>query len=79
MNEMELLQRMAQETPLPALAELDAARARLGAAIAADPRRSPRRSRTHPPVSRLGRYGPPRQCGAQPGSCMRGPSAPPQA
>jgi hypothetical protein len=37
MNEMELLRALAQETPLPASAELDAARARLVAAIAADP------------------------------------------
>jgi hypothetical protein len=37
MNEMELLRELAQETPLPAPAELDAARARLVAAIAADP------------------------------------------
>jgi hypothetical protein len=37
MNEMELLRELAQETPLPAPAELDGARARLVAAIAADP------------------------------------------
>jgi hypothetical protein len=37
MNEMELLRELAQETPLPAPAELDAARARLAAAIATDP------------------------------------------
>jgi hypothetical protein len=37
MNEMELLRELAQETPLPAPAELDAARARLVAAIATDP------------------------------------------
>jgi hypothetical protein len=37
MNEMELLRELAQQTPLPAAAELDAARARLLAAIAADP------------------------------------------
>jgi hypothetical protein len=37
MNEMELLRELARETPLPAPAELDAARARLAAAIAADP------------------------------------------
>ncbi len=37
MNEMELLRELAQDTPLPAAAELDAARARLVAAIAADP------------------------------------------
>ena len=37
MNDMELLRDLAQETPLPAPAELDAARARLVAAIAADP------------------------------------------
>jgi hypothetical protein len=37
MNEMELLREMAQETPLPAPAELDAARARLVAAITTDP------------------------------------------
>jgi hypothetical protein len=37
MNEMELLRELAQETPLPALAELGPARARLAAAIAADP------------------------------------------
>jgi hypothetical protein len=38
MNEMELLRELAQETPLPEPAELDAARARLAAAaIAADP------------------------------------------
>jgi hypothetical protein len=36
MNEMEQLWQVAQETPLPAPAELDAARARLLAAIAAD-------------------------------------------
>jgi hypothetical protein len=35
MNEMELLRELAQETPLPAPAELDGARARLAAAIAA--------------------------------------------
>jgi hypothetical protein len=34
---MELLRELARETPLPAPAELDAARARLAAAIAADP------------------------------------------
>ncbi|MGA3151883.1 MAG: hypothetical protein ACLPN6_08770 [Streptosporangiaceae bacterium] len=37
MNDMELLRELAQETPLPAPAELDPARARLAAAIAADP------------------------------------------
>jgi hypothetical protein len=37
MNEMELLQQVAQETPLPAPGEMDAARARLVAAITADP------------------------------------------
>jgi hypothetical protein len=37
MNEMELLRELAQQTPLPAPAELDGARARLVAAIAADP------------------------------------------
>ena len=37
MNDMELLRELAQETPLPAPAELDAARARLVAAIATDP------------------------------------------
>jgi hypothetical protein len=37
MNEMELLRDLAQQTPLPAPAELDGARARLVAAIAADP------------------------------------------
>jgi hypothetical protein len=37
MNEMELLRQMAQETPLPAPGELDAARARLVAAITTDP------------------------------------------
>ena len=37
MNDMELLRQLAQETPLPAPAELEAARARLAAAIAADP------------------------------------------
>ncbi|MGH3212793.1 MAG: hypothetical protein ACRDNO_34040 [Trebonia sp.] len=37
MNDMELLQERAQETPLPAPAELNAARARLVAAIATDP------------------------------------------
>ena len=37
MNEMELLRELAGETPLPAPAELDGARARLTAAIAADP------------------------------------------
>ena len=37
MNEMELLRELAQEEPLPAPADLDAARARLAAAIAADP------------------------------------------
>jgi hypothetical protein len=39
MNDMELLKEMAQETPLPAPADLDAARARLAAAIAAEPSR----------------------------------------
>ena len=37
MNEMELLPELAQQTPLPAPAELDAARARLLAAITTDP------------------------------------------
>ena len=37
MNEMELLRELAQETSLPAPAELEAARARLAAAIATDP------------------------------------------
>jgi hypothetical protein len=37
MNEMELLRELAQETPLPAPAELDAARARLVGVIATDP------------------------------------------
>ena len=37
MNEMDLLRQMAQQTPLPAPGELDAARARLAAAITADP------------------------------------------
>jgi hypothetical protein len=39
MNEMELLRELAQETPLPAPAELDAARGRLLAAISTDPAR----------------------------------------
>jgi hypothetical protein len=39
MNEMELLRERAQQTPLPAPAELDAARARLVAAITTDPAR----------------------------------------
>jgi hypothetical protein len=37
MNEMELLRELAGETPLPARAELDGARARLVAAITTDP------------------------------------------
>jgi hypothetical protein len=37
MNEMELLRELARETPLPAPAELDGARARLVAAISTDP------------------------------------------
>jgi hypothetical protein len=37
MNDMELLRELGHETPLPAPAELDAARARLLAAITADP------------------------------------------
>jgi hypothetical protein len=37
MDEMELLRELAQQTPLPAPAELDAARARLLAAITTDP------------------------------------------
>jgi hypothetical protein len=37
MNEMELLRELAQQTPLPAPAELDTARARLVDAIATDP------------------------------------------
>ncbi len=37
MNDIELLRELAQETPLPAPAELDAARARLVAGIATDP------------------------------------------
>jgi hypothetical protein len=37
MNEIELLRELARETPLPAPAELDAARARLVAAITTDP------------------------------------------
>jgi hypothetical protein len=37
MNEMELLRELAQETPLPAPGELEAARARLVAAITTDP------------------------------------------
>ncbi len=37
MNEMELLRELAQQTPLPAPAELAAARARLAAAITTDP------------------------------------------
>ena len=37
MNEMELLRELAQQTPLPAAGELDAARARLLAAITTDP------------------------------------------
>jgi hypothetical protein len=37
MKEMELLRELAQQTPLPAPAELDSARARLAAAIATDP------------------------------------------
>ena len=37
MNEMELLRELAHQTPLPAPAELDAARARLLAAITTDP------------------------------------------
>jgi hypothetical protein len=41
MNEMELLWGLAQETPLPAPADLDAARARLVAAITADPGAGP--------------------------------------
>ena len=39
MNEMELLRERAQQTPLPAPAELDVARARLVAAITTDPAR----------------------------------------
>jgi len=41
MNEMELLRELARETPLPAPAELDGARTRLVAAIAADPAAGP--------------------------------------
>lgn len=37
MNDMELLRELAQETPLPALSELDAARSRLVAAIGTEP------------------------------------------
>ena len=37
MNEMDLLRQMAQQTPLPTPGELDAARARVVAAITADP------------------------------------------
>ena len=37
MNDVKLLRELAQETPLPTPAELDGARARLAAAIAADP------------------------------------------
>jgi hypothetical protein len=37
MNEMDLLRELAQETPLPALGELGAARARLVAVISTDP------------------------------------------
>ncbi len=37
MNDIELLRELAQETPLPAPADLDAARAKLAAAIAVDP------------------------------------------
>ena len=52
MNEMELLGELAQETPLPGPAELDAARARLVAAITPirphTPRPPPRPPRPSP-------------------------------
>jgi hypothetical protein len=41
MNEMELLRELAQETPLPGPAELNAARARLVAEMASRRRSSP--------------------------------------
>ena len=51
MNEMELLRELAQETPLPAPGELDAARARLVAAITADPATYATARHRPPPVS----------------------------
>jgi hypothetical protein len=54
MNEMEQLRKLAQETPLPAPAELEEARARLLAAIAADPATSaadPVTAATAPPAA----------------------------
>jgi hypothetical protein len=65
MNEMELLGELAQETPLPAPAELDAARARLAAAIATDPAAGRRTTvaevtRSAPSPSGVQPAGPPR-------------------
>ena len=71
MNDMELLRELAQETSLPAPAELDAARARLVAAIATDPATYAKAvaevtvDQPYPPAaSRPGRCGlpPPRRC-----------------
>ncbi len=88
MNDMELLRELARQTPLPAPAELDAARARLAAAIAADPaagRGAPGAGATldqpaPSAASRPGRCGRllPRRCGPRSSSCTRAPPAPPR-
>ncbi len=87
MNEMELLRELAQQTPLPAPAELGAARARLVAAITTDPATYATAvaevttdQPDVPPASRPGCCGlpRPRRCGPQPGSCTGAPSAPPR-
>jgi hypothetical protein len=69
MNEMELLRELAQETPLPAPAELDGARARLVAAIAANPA-----ARRVPAVAETAKSGPYPSSGQPPGPLR--PAAP---
>jgi hypothetical protein len=65
MNDMELLWERAQETPLPAPAELDAARARLVAAIATDPATYA----TAVAKVTMSRPGPARPAASRPGRC----------
>ena len=70
MNEMELLRELAQETPLPRPAELDAARARLVDAIAADPA-------AYATAVTAGTMSPPYPSGGQPAEPLRPPAPAP--
>ena len=84
MNDMELLRELAQQTPLPAPAELEAARARLVAAITSDPAAGRLAAGSEVTVDQPGPPGGPRRRGLllpsrwrrPSSSCTGAPSAP---